>query len=81
MNGSKLVLVALWLQCKKDWDSIYKALLNKTSPDEFFIEEAKKYIRTYTDKNILTPLDEEWRNLGLGKIKRPPFVVNLKECN
>ncbi len=80
MDSTKLIIVAIWLQCKKNWDNIYKCFLNKTAPDEFFRDEAKKYIQAYGEKNILTPLDAEYTDLGLQNIKHPPFVINIELC-
>lgn len=81
MNSSKVMLVAIWLQNSKDWDNTYKAIINKKAPDQTYIDEAKRYISLYGEENIIVPTDNEYQEFGLGKLKRPPFVVNLKECN
>ena len=80
MISGKILIVALWLQYNKKWDDIYKALLNKTSPDEYYIEKAKDYIKQHGELVIITPLDEIYTTMKLSSIKHPPFVVNLKEC-
>lgn len=81
MNSSKVMLVAIWLQNGKDWDNTYKAIINKKAPDQTYIDEAKRYISLYGEENIIVPTDSKYQDLELGKLKRPPFVVNLKECN
>lgn len=80
MNSAKVLIVALWRQFK-NWDEVYKKIITKVAPDGAFIDEAKRYINFYGEDNILTPIDDRYRELGLDKLKHPPFVVNLKECN
>ena len=80
MDSGKVMIVAIWLQNKKNWYDVYKCFLNKTAPDEFFKDEANRYIQNYGEKNILTPLDAEYTDLGLHKLKHPPFVVNVELC-
>ena len=81
MNSSKITLVAIWLQNGRDWDNTYKAILNKVNPDQTYIDEAKRYISLYGEYNVLVIIDNKYKELGLTKLNRPPFVVNLKECN
>ena len=81
MNSLKITLVAIWLQNGRDWDNTYKAILNKVNPDQTYIDEAKRYISLYGEDNVLVIIDDKYRELGLAKLNRPPFVVNLKECN
>ena len=81
MSNSKVLLVAIWKQCGMDWDKTYKAIINKVEPDQAYIDEAKRYIILYGEENIITPTDEKFKELGLHKLSRPPFVVNLKLCN
>ena len=81
MSSSKVILVAIWLQNDKDWDNTYKAIIDKKAPDQTYLDEAKRYINLYGEENIIVPTDSEYQDFGLGKLKHPPFVVNLKECN
>lgn len=81
MNSSKITLVAIWLQNGRDWDNTYKAILNKVNPDQTYIDEAKRYISLYGEDNVLVIIDDKYKELGLTKLNRPPFVANLKECN
>ena len=81
MNSSKVMLVAIWMQNNRDWDNTYKSILNKTAPDQAYMDEAKRYITLYGEENIVVPTDSKYQDLGLGKLSKPPFVVNLKLCN
>lgn len=81
MDAFKVMLIAMWLKNGKDYDNSFKAVTNKVNPGQAYIEEAKRYISRYGEDNVVTILEDKYRELGLLKLNKPPLVINLKECN